>query len=198
MSKFDASHQSVWKHWEDLDRMNACRKQIETGLKELALKALGALHKKHESDFVRYEKLTKEGWFDMFPALLKNWKKSGNSLLSVGVERIAAENLHSASQYPCLAYVYSSYRNGAKDDTSTDPFCSLNCPPGFRKTFDELDRGYIFTRELKPLTPAEICNPQTLEQYFTEPLTKLIKWYKSNESTILKNFGVTRGKKSQG
>jgi len=178
--------------------MNACRKQIETGLKELALKMAGALHKRHEGNFEQYEELMKQGWFDMIPVLLRNWKESGDSLLSIGIERIAAENLRPASQYPCLAYVYSAYRHGAKNDTSTDRLISIAPPPsGFEPSFDNPKRGYIFTAELPALTHEDICNPEKLEKYFTDPLVTLLDWYEANESTILKSLGVSGGKKSR-
>lgn len=196
--KFNASHQCVWKHWAELEKMIACRKQIEAGLTEAAVKALGHLHKKHAGGLVQNEDLIKGGWFDLVSPDLNNWMKSGHPLLSIGIECIGAEHLHPGSDDPCLAYVYSHFRKVNKDDKSTDQLGSLKwlTPPGFSKTFDQRGRGYVFTMELAPLTPEDICNAAKLELYFTDPVKTLIDWYKANEKSVLKTFDVSKGKKN--
>ena len=81
-------------------------------------------------------------------------------------------------------------------DTSTDELFSILPPPtGFELTRDIPDRGYVFRNKLSALTPDDICNPATLEQYFADPLERLIKWYKAKENTLLKTFGGSRRKK---
>ena len=195
MNKLDASHQCVLKHWETITKMNACRNQVDPCLKEFALKVCSALHSKHKSDFERQEFTLKEGWFYLNPTYFQKWKNSDEALLSLGVERISAENLLQVDNAnPCLAYVYSPYRAGTKNDTSTNQLISIASPPsGFESTFDVPYRGYVFTKELPALTPEDICNPAKLEHYFTDPLVTLIEWYNANKSTIEGAFIVSHG-----
>ena len=178
--------------------MNACRKQIDKGLKEFALNALSALHNQNHGDFDRNEELLKNAWFQLDPKPLTNWKGTEASLLGLGIERISAENLQPDNPYPGLFYVYSAYRHEKKDDTSTDQLIAVAPPPrGFEPAFDDPDRGYIFTQEMPALTAEDICSSSKLEKYFTDPLITLIEWYETNETTILKAFGVSGGKKSR-
>ena len=197
MNKLDASHLCVLKHWETINKMNACRDQVNQHLREFALKVCGALHSKHQSDFERQELTLTEHWFQMNPTHLQRWNNSDGSLLSLGIERISAENLLQLdSAYPCHSYVYSPYRGETKNDTSTHQLKSIASPPsGFELTFDKPHRGYVFTKDLPALTPEDICNPAKLEHYFTDPLVTLIEWYKANGSTILEAFGVSHGEK---
>jgi len=192
--KLDASHLCVLENWETVTQMKDCATQVERHLKEFASKVCGAFHGTHQGAFEREDKIEKGSYFQLNPIPLLNWKKTGVTLLTLGIENTGVESLlHAGSENPFSAYVYSPYRaNKAVTDSSTDQLVSIvPPPPEFEATFDNPDRGYVFQKVLSQITPADFCDSKKLEKHLVDPLEALVAWFKTNEKTILQAFGMT-------
>ena len=191
--KLDASHLCVLENWESVAQMKDCATQVDRHLKEFGSKVCGAFHARHQGNFEREDKIEKDAYFQLNPMPLLNWKKSGSTLLTLGIENTGVESLlNVGNETPFSAYVYSPYRaNKAVKDSSTDQLISIvPPPPNFDATFDNPDRGYVFQKVLPAITPADFCDPKKLEKHLVDPLATLVAWFSTNEKTILKAFGA--------
>jgi hypothetical protein len=176
--------------------MKDCASQVERHLKEFAGKICGAFHGKYQSAFEREDRLEKEAYFQLNPIPLLNWKKTGATLLTLGIENTGVDSLlHCGSENPFSAYVYSPYRaNKAVTDNSTDQIVSIvPPPPEFEATFDNPNRGYVFQKIPPPISPADFCDSKKLEKHLVDPLAALVAWFNTNEKAIIKAFALTSG-----
>lgn len=196
--KLDASHLCVLENWESVAQMKDCASQVERYVKEFAANVCGTFHSKHQGAFEREGRVEKDAYFQLNPIPLLNWKKTGATLLALGIENTGVDSLlHRGTENPFSAYVYSPYRaNKAVKDNSTDQLASIvPPPPEFEATFDNPNRGYVFQNILPPLTPADFYDSNKLERHFVDPLSALVAWFDKNEKTIFKAFGVPPGSK---
>jgi len=185
--KLDASHKCIIKNWEAIDRMNACREQVDGYVREIAKRAFHGLKPKWQEHFQEDDGLARGAWIQLKPKAILQVKESSKYHFVIGIEEIKGQTiLHPSADYFCKAYVYSVYGSDKNRQMLINNALhkTAKAPGGF--VLGDLNAGgYVFEKQLPSLTCEEFEDPQPLESYFVEPMLVLIEWWKTNENVIL-------------
>lgn len=178
MKHLDQSHRTLLDNYKTFRHAQQCDQEIKSYLWSVVLNLKGTETPKNSQLKLTWSEKEHESWLQA--SSFKDWKSTGDFLMSFGIEHLTVEGILSDG---CRAFVYLNTLAKPEYKWVEPQFRALQPPTGFHP-HPVNQNGYVFLKQLESLPPDSFSDPQKLLAYLQAPIYDLTHWFETTSEKI--------------